>query len=94
VDVEDAPRWQRLIDWLSDSYGGRLVQIRRDGEPIAYLAGPEFAGLIVKLAETWRDREPPFTQEALDRWQREVFAMADLSNLLDGEPEQDRPDTV
>jgi hypothetical protein len=82
VDVEDSPRWQRLLDWLADSYGGRLVAIRRAGEPVAYLAGPEFAGLIVKLAKTWQDREPPFTQAALDRWQKEVFADADLADLL------------
>jgi hypothetical protein len=82
VDVEDAPRWQRLMGWLAESYGGRLVQIRRAGEPVAYLAGPEFAGLIAKLAETWRNREPPFTQEALDRWRKEVFADVDLTDLL------------
>jgi hypothetical protein len=86
VDVEDAPRWQRLLDWLGESYGGRLVRIRRAGEPVAYLAGPEFAGLIAKLAETWRDREPPFTQEALDRWGEENLSDLDLTDLLGDGP--------
>lgn len=85
VDLEDSLRWQRLINWLAGSYGGRLVQIRRGGEPVAYLAGPEFAGLIAKLAETWRDREPPFTQEALNRWVGEVLAGVDVAELLGGD---------
>jgi len=88
VNLEDGPRWQRLLDWLGESYGGRLVRIRRGGEPVAYLAGPEFAGLIAKLAETWRDREPPFTQEALDRWQKEIFADVDLADLLGEDDEK------
>jgi hypothetical protein len=82
VDVEDAPRWQRLLDWLGGSYGGRLVAIRRGGEPVAYLAGPEFAGLLATLAETWTDRTPPFTQEALDRWREDVLVNVDLEDLL------------
>ncbi len=82
VNLEDLPRWRRLIDWVRDSYGGRLVRICHEGEPVAYLSGPEFAGLIAKLAETWRNREPPFTQEALDRWMSEVLIPMDLSDIL------------
>ena len=49
---------------------------------MAYLAGPAFAGLLAKLAETWHDREPPFTQDALDRWLDEVLAGVDVSDLM------------
>ena len=86
VDVEDAPRWQRLIAWLGESYGRHMVEIRRDGEPVAYLAGPEFAGLIAKLSGTWHDREAPFTQEALHRWTLDVLSTVSVTELLSGRP--------
>lgn len=65
------------------------MQIRRAGEPVAYLAGPEFAGLLAKLSETWRNREPPFTQDALDRWLDEVLAGVDVAELMSADSEAD-----
>ena len=83
LDGAEPVHWKRLIEtWLTDAFGNRIVEIQLAGCPVAFITGVEFCELTLKIAERWRNRELPFTQEKLNAWAAEVLAGGDLSELL------------
>lgn len=85
VGLEDAPRWGRLIQWIRGGYLDRQVVIQEQGEPVAVLLDPEAARCALAIAERLRERRPPFTQAALDKWIDEVLQPLDVSAFMSGD---------
>ena len=85
VGLEDAPRWGRLIQWVGGGYMERQVVIQEHGEPVAVLLDAQAARCAVAIAERLRQRRPPFTQEALDKWLDEVLGPVDVSAFMSSE---------
>lgn len=83
VDLKDGPRWGRLLDWIGQGYMERAVVLQEHGEPVAALLDPHAARCALAIADRLRQRKPPFTQEALDRWIAEVLAGLDVSAFMD-----------
>ncbi len=82
VGLEDGPRWGRLIDWVRDGYLNRHVVIQDNGEPVAVLLDFNAARCALAIAERLRERRPPFTQAALDKWIDEVLQPLDVSAFM------------
>lgn len=69
---------------------GETITITRDGAPVAALLPADTAIWCEVIQARFRDRVPPFTQEALDAWIASVLDRGDWSELL--APEPGRPD--
>jgi antitoxin (DNA-binding transcriptional repressor) of toxin-antitoxin stability system len=85
VGMEDAPRWGRLIQWIRGGYLDRQVVIQDNGEPVAVLLDVAAARCALAIAERLRERRPPFTQDALDKWIDEVLGGLDVSEFMSAE---------
>jgi hypothetical protein len=68
AEITDRPRLSRLIEHVQRGFMDNVVEIRRGGEPVAYLMDPLAADLAFRLAARYIRRDPPFTQKNLDRW--------------------------
>ncbi len=82
VGLEDAPRWGRLVQWIRGAYLDRQVVIQEEEEPVAVLLDPEAARCALVIGERLRERRPPFTQDALDKWLDEVLQPLDVSGFM------------
>ncbi len=72
----------KLGDVLDRAADGERFIVTRAGEPLAALVSPDEAAWCAALADRFRNRRPPFTQEALDHWLSEVLTPGQLSELL------------
>jgi len=61
---------------------GERFTVTRDGEPVAALLSTDEAAWCAALDRRFRDRLPPFTQEALDGWLSQVLMPLELDELL------------
>lgn len=82
VNVEDRPNLTGLVEQVGHGYLTHAVEIRRDGEPTAVLLDVEAARCALAIAGRLRERRPPFTQKALNKWLDEVLAGVDVSAFM------------
>jgi len=82
VNLEDRPDLAGLVEHVGYSYLRHSVEIRRDGQAVAVLLDPEAARCALAIADRLRNRRPPFTQDALNKWLDEVLAGLDVSDFM------------
>mgnify|MGYP000940816139 CR=1 FL=1 len=86
VNLEDRPDLAALVEHVTNGYLTHAAEIRRDGEPVAVLLDPEAARCALAIAERFRERRPPFTQDALNKWLDEVLEGLDVSEFMAAHP--------
>lgn len=82
VNLEDRPDLAGLVEHVGYSYLRHCVEVRRDGQAVAVLLDPEAARCALAIAERFRERRPPFTQDALNKWLDEVLEGLDVSAFM------------
>ena len=82
VNLEDRPDLAGLVEHVGYSYLRHSVEIRRDGQAVAVLLDPEAARCALASAERFRERRPPSTQDALNKWLDEVLEGLDVSEFM------------
>lgn len=89
VNLEDErgrPDLAALVEHLHHGYLTHAVEIRREGEPVAVLLDVEAARCALAIGARLRQRRPPFTQDALNKWLDEVLEGLDVSEFMNAHP--------
>jgi len=89
VHLENNPDLALMLAHVGEGYLTHAVEVRRGGEPVAVLLDPEAARCALAIADRLRTRQPPFTQDALDRWLDDVLAGVDVSEFMSATPAED-----
>lgn len=79
VDIEGAPD---LAAMIGRAETGEPVILCRDGEPVAVMLSTYHAGFAFNMLDRHTNRQPPFTQAALDAWIDQQLGQIDLAELL------------
>ncbi len=83
AEVSAADLRRHLADVLNRVQAGERITVTRGGELAAVLMPVDDAAWAATLADRFRSRERPFTQEALDAWVAGLLDRLDLSDLFE-----------